>query len=114
MVAAEAYLPSDQDFRSLLVRLRDAKPDGLVLISYYPDGALLVRQARETGLRLPTVAAGSVYSPKFLELAGEAAEGVYTNTNFFPGDTRPEVQRFVAAFRAADGGTPGFLRGAGV
>ncbi len=46
VVAAEAYLPNEQDYRSLLVRLRDAKPDGLILVSYYPDGAMLVRQAQ--------------------------------------------------------------------
>ena len=108
IVATESYLPNDQDFRSLLIRLRDANPDALVLISYYPDGAMLVRQARDVGLHVPVVAAGSVYSPKFLELAGDAAEGVYTNTNFFPNDPRPEVQRFVMDFRTAQGGTPGF------
>ncbi len=108
VVAAEAYLPNEQDFRSLLVRLRDAGPDGLVLVSYYPDGALIVRQARDAGLKQAVVAAGSVYSPKFLELAGDAAEGVYTNTTFFPDDPRPLVQRFVAAYRAKLGGVPGF------
>ena len=113
IAAAEAYLPNEQDFRSLLVRLRDAKPDGLVLVSYYPDGALLVRQARDIGLAVPIVAAGSVYSPKFLELAGPAADGVYTNTNFFPGDPRPAVQRFVTAYKAAYGGEPGFYAARG-
>ena len=108
VAATEAYLPNEQDFRSLLVRLRDAAPDGLVLVSYYPDGALIVRQARDADLKATVVAAGSVYSPKFLELAGDAAEGVYTNTNFFPEDPRPVVQRFVAAYRAKEGGTPGF------
>ena len=112
-VASEAYLPSDQDFRSLLVRLRDAAPDGLVLISYYPDAALLMRQARDAGLAMPVVAAGSVYSPKFLELAGPAAEGVYTNTNFFPDDPRPVVQRFVAAYRAKEHALPGFYAARG-
>lgn len=53
---------------------------------------------------MPVVAAKSVYSPKFLELAGAAADGVYTNTNFFPGDPRPEVQRFVDAAKAAIAG----------
>ena len=113
IAATEAYLPTEQDFRSLMVRLRDAKPDGLILVSYYPDGALLVRQARDVGLSVPVVAAGSVYSPKFLELAGAAAEGVYTNTNFFPGDPRPAVQRFVSAYTAAFGGTPGFYAARG-
>ena len=40
------------------------------------------------------VAGGSSYSPKFLELAGPAAEGVYTMSTFFPDDPRPEVQDF--------------------
>ena len=113
VAASEPYLPNEQDFRSLLVRLRGAGPDGLVLVSYYPDAALLVRQARDTGLAIPTVAAGSVYSPKFLELAGAAADGVYTTTNFFPGDPRPVVQRFVGAYRAAYGGEPGFYAARG-
>ncbi len=113
IAATESYLPTEQDVRSLLVRLRDAKPDGLVLVSYYPDGALLVRQARDIGLAVPIVAAGSVYSPKFLELAGPAADGVYTNTNFFPGDPRPAVQRFVAAYKTAYASEPGFYAARG-
>ena len=85
VAATESYLPSEQDFRSLLVRLRDGRPDALILISYYPDGAQLVRQARDTGLVVPVVAAGSVYSPKFLELAGRArTASTPTRTSFLP------------------------------
>jgi branched-chain amino acid transport system substrate-binding protein len=107
VVAAEAYLPDEKDFRSLLVRLRDAKPDSLVLVSYYPDGAELMRQVRTVDIALPVVAAGSVYSPKFLELGGNAVNGVYTTTNFFPGDKHPAVQRFVAGYQAKFHTEPG-------
>jgi branched-chain amino acid transport system substrate-binding protein len=107
VAAAEAYLPDEKDFRSLLVRLRDAKPDSLILVSYYPDGAELVRQMRSLEMALPVVAAGSVYSPKFLELGGEAVNGVYTTTNFFPGDTRPVAQHFVAGYQAKYHTEPG-------
>ena len=100
VVAAEGYLPEEKDFRSTLVRVRDAKPDGIVLISYYADGALIAGQVRATGINLPLVAVGSVYSPKFIELGGDAVNGVYTNTTFFPEDPRPEVQNFVKKFRA--------------
>lgn len=100
VVAQEAYLPEEKDFRSTLTRVRDANPDGLVLISYYADGALIAEQTRATGLTQPIVASGSVYSPKFLELGANAVNGVYTNTNFFPEDPRPEVQNFVQKFRA--------------
>ncbi|SDC58468.1 ABC transporter substrate-binding protein [Paraburkholderia lycopersici] len=100
IVAAEGYQPTDKDFRATLLRVRDTHPDALVLIAYYADGAQIVRQARESGIALPVVAAGSVYSPKFLELGGDAVNGVTTNTSFFPGDPRPEVQRFVQGFKA--------------
>ena len=100
VVDAEGYQPTDKDFRATLVRVRDTHPDALVLIAYYADGAQIVRQARESGINLPVVAASSVYSPKFLELGGDAVNGVTTNTSFFPGDPRPEVQRFVQGFQA--------------
>jgi branched-chain amino acid transport system substrate-binding protein len=100
VVAAEGYQPDEKDFRSTLVRVRDAKPDAIVLISYYADGALVSRQIRTVGLTTPIVASGSIYSPKFIELAGDAANGVFTETNFFPEEPRPEVQNFVTNFRA--------------
>jgi branched-chain amino acid transport system substrate-binding protein len=100
VVASEGYQPDEKDFRSTLVRVRDAKPDAIILISYYADGALITRQTRSVGLTQPIVASGSVYSPKFIELAGEAGNGVFTESNFFPGDTRPEVQSFVTKFKA--------------
>lgn len=100
VVDSEGYQPDEQDFRSTLVRVRDAKPDGLILISYYADGALITRQVRSVGLTLPIVAIGSVYSPKFLELGGKDVEGVYTESNFFPGNSRPDVKSFVDKFRA--------------
>ena len=101
VVASEGYQPDEQDFRSTLVRVRDAKPDGIVLISYYSDGALIARQVRSVGLKEPIVAIGSVYSPKFIELGGSDVEGVYTESTFFPGDGRPEVKGFVDRFKAA-------------
>jgi branched-chain amino acid transport system substrate-binding protein len=100
VVASEGYQPDEKDFRSTLVRVRDAKPDAIVLISYYADGALITRQTRSVGLTQPIVASGSIYSPKFIELAGEASDGVFTESNFFPNDPRPEVQSFVNKFKA--------------
>jgi branched-chain amino acid transport system substrate-binding protein len=100
VVIAEGYIADERDFRSTLVRVRDANPDGLVLISYYSDGALIARQARQVGLKQTICAASSVYSPKFLELGGEAVEDVHLGTRYFPDDPRPEVQKFVSGFKA--------------
>ena len=104
VVVTEGYIAEERDFRSTLVRVRDANPDGLILISYYSDGALIARQARQVGLKQVMCAASSVYSPKFLELGGEAVEGVHLGTRYFPGDPRPEVRKFVDGFKAKYGG----------
>ncbi len=106
VVITEGYQPDEKDFRSTLVRVRDANPDGLVLISYYPDGALIAGQVRNVGLQQPIAASGSVYSPKFIELGGAAVEGIHTNTSFFPEEPRAEVQDFVKRFRARYGKEP--------
>ncbi|MBS0241476.1 MAG: ABC transporter substrate-binding protein [Proteobacteria bacterium] len=99
-VGAEGYLADEKDFRSAIVRVRDTNPDGIALVSYYPDGAQIVRQIKNAGITLPLVAGGSVYSPKFIELGGEAVNGVLTTVPFFPDDPRPEVQKFVKSFVA--------------
>jgi branched-chain amino acid transport system substrate-binding protein len=100
VVVTEGYIAEERDFRSTLVRVRDANPDGLIMISYYSDGALIARQARQVGLKQTICAASSVYSPKFLELGGEAVEDVHLGTRYFPEDPRPEVQKFVSGFKA--------------
>jgi len=99
IVVQEAYLTNEKDFRPILTKARDANPDALILISYYNDGALIAQQRQSVGLDVTVVGIGSVYSPQFIRLGGEAVEGVYTATRFYPGDTREEVQRFVQEYR---------------
>jgi len=100
IAVTEGYIADERDFRSTLVRVRDTNPDGLILISYYSDGALIARQARQVGLKQTICAASSVYSPKFLELGGDAVEGVHIGTRYFPDDPRPEVKKFITSFKA--------------
>ena len=53
--------------------------------------------------------AGSLYSPKFLELGEDAVEGVFTSCVFFPEEERPEVQTFVQGFQEHYQQTPNVL-----
>jgi len=111
VVAAEGYLADEKDFRSAIVRVRDASPDSIALVSYYPDGAQITRQIRNAGLMQPIVAGGSIYSPKFLELGGDAVNGVMTTVPFFPDDPRPVVQKFVKSFVAKYAAQPDAYNG---
>lgn len=102
----ENYLENERDFRSLLAKVRDSEPEVVALIAYYTDGALIVQQAAAAGLDVPIVAAGSCNSPQFIELGGEAVNGVVTTTLFFAEDPRPEAVPFVAAYQDAYDETP--------
>jgi branched-chain amino acid transport system substrate-binding protein len=100
VTTAISYLAAEPDFRPTLASARDSKPDGLVLLSYYPDAALICRQAKDAGLTFPVLAGTSTHSPAFIEQGGAGVEGVHVMTTFFPGDPRPEAQDFVRRYRA--------------
>jgi branched-chain amino acid transport system substrate-binding protein len=98
IVYRDAYLPDEKDFKTIVTKARDANPDGLALMSYYTDAALIAQQARSQGLNVDIIANGATYSPKFIELGGAAVEGVATTSTWFSGNPRPEVQAFVKKY----------------
>ncbi|MFN8495627.1 MAG: ABC transporter substrate-binding protein [Caldilineaceae bacterium] len=109
IVANEAYLAEEKDFRSALTRVRDANPDSIVLISYQADGALLATQIQQEGLKAPIVGSGSLESPDFLKLGGAATEGVLIRGQFLPSDPRPEIKSVVDKYKAKYNETPDYF-----
>ena len=106
VVALENYLLTDKDYHSVLSKARQANPDVLVLFSYYTDGALLLLQAQDVGLKGKILAATSCYSNKFVELGGAAVNDVVMSVLFFPDDPRPDIQHFVKDYKARYNETP--------
>ncbi|UOQ56653.1 ABC transporter substrate-binding protein [Leucobacter allii] len=102
-VYATAYDPESTDFRPLLLAAQKTDPEVIVLISYAADGALITSQARELGIDTPIVGISSIYNQQFIELAGDAAEGVRTLSYFTPENDDPAVQQFISDFEAATG-----------
>ena len=106
VAALENYLLTDKDYHSILAKARQANPDVLVLFSYYTDGALLLQQAQDVGLKGRILAATSCYSNKFLELGGSAVDGTIMSVLFFPEDPRPAIQTFVGEYQKRYGEKP--------
>ncbi|MEP7284575.1 MAG: ABC transporter substrate-binding protein [Chloroflexota bacterium] len=100
IVASQAYLPDEKDFRSALTTIKDANPDGIILISYETDGALIAQQVRDAGLTVPLVGSATLQSPDYPKLGGKAVEGTFVLGEFLPSDPRPEVQAFVKKYKA--------------
>jgi branched-chain amino acid transport system substrate-binding protein len=98
VVLVETVLDGDKDFKSQLDKVAASDADGLVLLTYYPEGALIVSQAKSLGIDLPVAASATFMEPQFLEVAGDAANGIIFNTEFHEDRPIPAVQEFVAKF----------------
>jgi branched-chain amino acid transport system substrate-binding protein len=98
VVFNDSFQIGDKDFTTLITKARATNPDVLLVISYYAEGGLLVAQARRLGLSVPIYASDGLAAPNFVELAGQAAEGVImsaaTNLN------SPLYKTFAKAFEA--------------
>lgn len=76
IVLAESFGAQDTDMTAQLTKLRSANPDALVCWGTNPGPAVVAKNARQMNLAMPLYQSHGVASPKFLELAGEAAEGL--------------------------------------
>ncbi|MEO6446723.1 MAG: ABC transporter substrate-binding protein [Gemmatimonadaceae bacterium] len=93
----------DSDMEPYIAYLRVRKPDVVFVAGTEPSGAALLREARRQGLDTPMLGSdgwtGLVQSPAL-------AEGVLVGAPFTPADPRPDVQRFVTAFKERFGVAP--------
>ncbi|MBN1318525.1 MAG: ABC transporter substrate-binding protein, partial [Anaerolineales bacterium] len=102
VVAIETYVPGvDKDFSAQLTKIAQAEPDALLLLTDYSEGGMITKQRVAAGLGdVPVLASAGNQHSGFLELGGEAAEGVYTMVYFDPENPDPLVQDFVAKYTA--------------
>ena len=108
IVGDESYIPAtDRDFSSQITKFKGAKADVVILCSEYTAGALFTKQSRTLGFNAQIIASSGNCDPKYIELAGEAAEGVFTNTGFNPNDQRPKQLEFINAYEALYNRKPG-------
>lgn len=99
IVSNQAYLATDKDYSALLTGIKAQGVDALAVAGTYTDGGLITKQARELGLTIPIVGGTGFYSPKFVEIAGKAAEGAIFLGAFVASNPDPAVQSFVKKYK---------------
>lgn len=103
VVSSDVFPLGNKEYGPLLARIRGLGPDLLYAVAYYDDAAQIVRQARTAGIATRILGMQGYDSPKLIELAGNAAEGVLFTTTFNRDDPRPEVRTFLRGYRARYG-----------
>jgi branched-chain amino acid transport system substrate-binding protein len=76
VVSDEIYGPNDTDMTAQLVKIRGSKAQAIICWGTNPGPAKVARNAKQLGLNLPLYMSHGVSSKKFIELAGDAAEGI--------------------------------------
>ncbi len=76
IVATETFGGDDTDMTTQLTKIKAAKPDALICWGTNPGPSLITKQAKTIGLDVPILQSHGVANMKFIELAGEAANGV--------------------------------------
>lgn len=99
IVAEEAFVAKDTDFRATLTRLKSANPDFIFVPAYYEEVGLIVKQAREVGLNVPFMGGDGWDSPKLIDIAGkDALNNTFITNHYSSGDPSEKIQGFVKAF----------------
>jgi branched-chain amino acid transport system substrate-binding protein len=76
ILSDDTYGPKDTDMTSQLTKIRGIKPDAIICWGTNPGPAVITKNAKQLGLKIPLYMSHGVSSKKFIELAGDAAEGV--------------------------------------
>ncbi|MCR4440804.1 MAG: ABC transporter substrate-binding protein [Peptococcaceae bacterium] len=114
IVAKEAFVTEDKDFRAPLTKIKSTNPDVLYVPSYYEQDGLIAKQARELGYTNPIVGADGWDSSKLLEIAGaKALQKVYFTNHYSAFSTDPKVVKFVNDYKAKYGSVPDALAALG-
>jgi branched-chain amino acid transport system substrate-binding protein len=108
VLAPVSYSAGDADFRGVLTAIRRERPDVIFDTGYYPEAAVIVRQARELGMKMP-ILGGDGWVGDALANGREALNNTYISNHYSGDAPDPIVQTFVTSYRKAYGREPDSL-----
>jgi len=76
IISDETYGPKDTDMTVQLTKIRNSQAQAIICWGTNPGPAIVARNAKQLGIKIPLYMSHGVSSKKFIELAGESAEGI--------------------------------------
>jgi len=100
VVKEQKYSTGDKDFKAQLTSIKVTKPDAIFIPGYYGEVALVARQARLLGIKVPLLGGDGWVGDSLLKVAGNALDGCFFSNHFSEEDQSPLVQGFVKKYEA--------------
>ena len=85
----DAYTPGEKDYSAVVSRLKQAGVTVIYIGGYYTEAALIIRQAKEQGMKATLVSGDALVTKEFWQIAGPAGAG--TLMTFSPDPRRNAV-----------------------
>lgn len=76
LVVDDTYGPKDTDMTAQLTKIRGSEAQAIICWGTNPGPAIIAKNIKQLGITLPVYMSHGVSSKKFIELAGDASEGI--------------------------------------
>jgi branched-chain amino acid transport system substrate-binding protein len=100
IVEVSNYNTGDQDFTAQLTNIKAKNPDVIFAPGNFTESALVIKQARQLGIKCPIIGGDTWETPEFIDIGKEAVEGAIFST-FFTSEKpiTKESEKFLAEYR---------------
>ncbi len=99
--------PKEVNFASVVSKIKPLDPEAIYYAGAHTEGALLTKQAKGAGLKVPVMGGDMLYTPEYVKLAGgSAAEGDIATSLGLPLEQQPRGKEFKDAYVAKYGSEP--------
>ncbi len=107
IVSADKFKMREKEFSPVLTKIKGLKPDLIYNTAYPHDGALILKQAMDLGIKINQMGSEGLDSTKgFLQVAGKAAEGVVITTNLNRDSKVPITKAYLQKYEKKFGLAP--------
>jgi branched-chain amino acid transport system substrate-binding protein len=103
-VADQVVTTDQKDFSAVLTAIRQKRPEAIFLGAEEVESGLIVKQARDLGIKATFIGTAPHGTPVFLDTAGKAnVEGTIVSSPYLGNDISDAARKFAAAYKKAYG-----------
>jgi len=107
VLISEPFEQGATDMRTQLSKVAASNPDTIYMPGYPPEMAIVLKQAKEMGLKIQFLSVQAFDDPQILETAKEAAEGVIFSVPRPSDISQPIVHNFIKKYKERFNRDPG-------
>lgn len=118
IVASESYKTNDTDLTAQLTKIKGANPEALIVWGTNPGPALAAKNMKQLSMTIPYIGSHGIANKSFIELAGDAAEGVafpagrlLVPSSITEPDQKTVTEEFIQAYQAKYSASPNTFAG---